>query len=181
MLSRRSLIGVGLTPAAAGAAGANLWPRTDGYLEKVARQRQLLPGDQDTQEPVRPAALAVNDQNSQTRRFRLFTLFFTKEAEKDNCRDQMRFLAGIAVFVGDKTDPSRWIRVGRSFQRFALQTTAVGAPAAHVNQPVEAPSFQPDFARWLEMPNARPDPVTRLVRAPAMPISLRRPVGAARA
>jgi SAM-dependent methyltransferase len=108
----------------------------------------------------------------------MFRMFFTREAENDKYRDQIRSSAGIAVFVGDRADPQHWIRVGRSFQRFALQATALGIRNAHVNQPVEVPSIRPEFARWLGIPDARPDLVIRFGRAPAMPMSLRRPVGA---
>jgi hypothetical protein len=108
----------------------------------------------------------------------MFKLFFTKAAETDKYRDQIRSSAGIAVFVGDKADPEHWIKVGRSFQRFALKATALGIRTAHVNQPVEVASVRPDFARWLGMPDARPDLVIRFGRAPAMPMSLRRPVSA---
>jgi hypothetical protein len=108
----------------------------------------------------------------------LFGMVFRKASENDKYRDQIRSSAGIAVFVGDKADPEHWIKVGRSFQRFALQATALGIRNAHVNQPIEVPSVRSDFARWLGMPDVRPDLVIRFGRAPAMPMSLRRPVSA---
>jgi hypothetical protein len=49
---------------------------------------------------------------------------------------------------------------------------------AHINQPVEVPEVRAEFARWLGTPDARPDLVVRFGRAPAMPMSLRRPVQA---
>jgi hypothetical protein len=108
----------------------------------------------------------------------LFGRVFRKGSENDKYRDQIRSSAGIAVFVGDTADPEHWIKVGRSFQRFALQATVLGIRTAHVNQPIEVPSVRPEFARWLGMPNARPDLVIRFGRAPAMPMSLRRSVSA---
>lgn len=108
----------------------------------------------------------------------LFSMVFRKNAENDKYRDQIRSSAGIAVFMGDRADPEHWIRVGRSFQHFALQATALGIRTAHVNQPVEVPSVRPEFGRWLGTPDARPDLVIRFGRAPAMPMSLRRPVSA---
>jgi nitroreductase len=108
----------------------------------------------------------------------LFGVVFRKAAENDKYRDQIRSSAGIAVFVGDRADPEHWIRVGRSLQRFALQATALGIRNAHVNQPIEVPSVRPEFARWLGMPDLRPDLVIRFGRAPAMPMPLRRPVSA---
>jgi len=108
----------------------------------------------------------------------LFRMVFRRASENDKYRDQIRSSAGIAVFVGDRADPEHWIKVGRSFQRFALQATALGIRNAHVNQPIEVSSVRPEFARWLGMPDARPDLVIRFGRAPAMPMSLRRPVSA---
>jgi hypothetical protein len=108
----------------------------------------------------------------------MFQMFFTKASENDKYRDHIRSSSGIAVFIGDRADPEHWIKVGRSFQRFALQATALGIRNAHVNQPVEVPSLRSEFARWLGMPDARPDLVIRFGRAPAMPMSLRRPVNA---
>ncbi len=109
---------------------------------------------------------------------RLFPAVFTKGAENDKYRAQIRSSAGVAVFVGAQEDPQHWIRVGRSYERFALQATALGIRTAHLNQPVEVPSIRPEFARWLGMPDARPDLVIRFGRAPELPMSLRRPVEA---
>ncbi|MEO0911853.1 MAG: Tat pathway signal protein, partial [Pseudomonadota bacterium] len=109
---------------------------------------------------------------------RLFGAFFTKEAENDKYRDHIRSSAGIAVFIGDQAAPESWIRVGRSFERFALEATALGIRTAHINQPIEVPTLRSEFARWLGMPGARPDLVVRFGRAPALPMSLRRPVEA---
>jgi hypothetical protein len=109
---------------------------------------------------------------------RVFPLVFKKAAENDRYRAQVRSSAGLAVFTGAKADPQHWIRVGRSFQRFALQATALGVRTAHLNQPVEVSAVRAEFARWLGMPEARPDLVIRFGRAPAMPMSLRRPVSA---
>lgn len=108
----------------------------------------------------------------------LFRAFFTKAAENDKYRDHIRSSAGVAVFTGANTDPPHWIKVGQSFQRFALQATALGIRTAHINQPIEVPSVRSDFARWLGAPDSRPDLVIRFGHAPAMPMSLRRPVNA---
>ncbi|MEM7059935.1 MAG: Tat pathway signal protein [Pseudomonadota bacterium] len=106
----------------------------------------------------------------------LFNAFFTKEAENTKYRDQILSSAGVAIFIGDQADPLHWINVGRSFERFALQATALGIRNAHINQPIEVPSLRSEFARWLGMPGVRPDLVVRFGRAPALPMSLRRPV-----
>lgn len=108
----------------------------------------------------------------------MFSAFFTKDAENEKYRSQIASSAGVAVFTGDRADLEHWTRVGRSFQRFSLQATALGVRNAHVNQPIEVPSVRPAFANWLGAPDARPDLVVRFGRAPALPMSLRRPVEA---
>lgn len=109
---------------------------------------------------------------------RLFRSFFTKDAENEKYRAHVNTSAGIAVFVADRDDPEHWIMVGRSFERFSLQATALGIRNAHLNMPVEVLSVRPDFASWLGLPGMRPNLVIRFGRAPALPMSLRRPVEA---
>ncbi|MBW4708300.1 Tat pathway signal protein [Roseobacter sp. YSTF-M11] len=109
---------------------------------------------------------------------RFFDAFFTKDAENTKYRDHIRSSAGVAVFTGDRADPAHWIRVGRSYERFALQATALGIRNAHINQPIEVPSLRSEFAGWLGTPDVRPDLIVRFGRAPALPMSLRRPVEA---
>lgn len=106
----------------------------------------------------------------------LFGQIFRKDSENAKYSAHIRSSSGIAVFVGDKADPEHWIKVGRSFQRFALQATALGIRNAHINQPIEVPDIRPEFAAWLKMPEKRPDLVVRFGRAPALPMSPRRPV-----
>jgi hypothetical protein len=109
---------------------------------------------------------------------RFFGMVFKKDAENKKYVAQMRSSAGVAVFIGDKADKDHWVRVGRSFQRFALQATALGIRHAMVNQPVEVSAVRAEFARWLEIGDVRPDLVVRFGYAPPMPMSMRRPARA---
>jgi nitroreductase len=106
----------------------------------------------------------------------LFTLAFRKGPERAKLSRQLRSSAGLAVFVADEETPEGWIRVGRAFERFALQATALGIRHAHVNMPVEAAAVRPAFAAWLGLPGQRPDLVIRFGRASPMPWSMRRPL-----
>ena len=105
-------------------------------------------------------------------------LFFTEKAEQEKYTRQVRNSAGIAVFVSDKDDKEHWVEVGRCYERFALQATALGIRNAFLNQPVEVSTIRAQFAAWLGVGNARPDLVVRFGRGPKMPSSLRRPVQA---
>jgi hypothetical protein len=75
-------------------------------------------------------------------------------------------------------DKAHWVEVGRAYERFALQATALGIRNAFLNQPVEVAAVRSPFAAALGLPGQRPDLVVRFGRGPTMPRSLRRPVDA---
>jgi hypothetical protein len=105
-----------------------------------------------------------------------FGWFFTPKGENDRYSRQIRSSAGIAVFVGQSADKAHWVEVGRCYERFALQATALGIRNALVNQPVEVRAVRPEFAAAFGLADQRPDLVVRFGRGPAMPSSLRRSV-----
>jgi hypothetical protein len=108
----------------------------------------------------------------------LFKLLIRVQPENDKNTRYIRSSAGIAVFVSEVNDKTHWVEVGRGYERFALQATALGIRNAFVNQPVEEASLRPDFARALGLKSGRPDLVVRFGRGVEMPSSLRRPVAA---
>lgn len=108
----------------------------------------------------------------------LFEEFFTAKSENDKYAKHVRSSAGIAVFVSEVNDPVHWIEVGRCYQRFALQSTAMGIRNAFLNQPVEVSNLRQQFATFLNVKHHRPDLVVRFGRGPKMPQSLRRNVQA---
>jgi hypothetical protein len=99
----------------------------------------------------------------------------TPRSENEKCATQLRSSAGVAVFAS-RNDHRHWIDVGRSYERFALQATALGIRTAFLNQPVEVGPLRSQFAAWLLLGDRRPDLVVRFGRGPEMPRSLRRPV-----
>lgn len=108
----------------------------------------------------------------------LFGLFFTPKSENDKYARHVRSSAGIAVFVSEAENPDQWIEVGRCYERFALQSAALGIRNAMLNQPVEVSALRPQFATFLGVGGRRPDLVVRFGRGPKLPPSLRRPVDA---
>lgn len=108
----------------------------------------------------------------------LFGMFFTPKSENDKYAKHVRSSAGIAVFVSDTPGPAQWAEVGRCYERFALQSAALGVRNALLNQPVEVSSLRPQFAVSLGVGERRPDLVVRFGRGPKLPSSLRRPVQA---
>ncbi|MBS1167323.1 MAG: Tat pathway signal protein, partial [Proteobacteria bacterium] len=107
-----------------------------------------------------------------------FDLFFTAAAEGDKYAKQIDSSAGIAIFLGERSDIQNWIRVGRACQRFALTATMLGLKHAFINQPVEVASLRPELASLVGEPGLRPDIVMRFGHGPQMPWSPRRPVAA---
>jgi hypothetical protein len=109
---------------------------------------------------------------------RMMGMFFTPKSQNARYAKQIRNSAGIAVFVSGASDKAHWVEVGRSYERFALQATALGIRNAFLNQPVEVGSIRPQFASALGLGEQRPDLVVRFGRGPTMPLSMRRPVQA---
>jgi hypothetical protein len=108
----------------------------------------------------------------------MFGFVVTPKSENDKYARHLRSSAGVAVFAGAKEDKAHWVEVGRSFERFALQATALGIRTAHVNMPIEVASLRPKFASAIGLGSTRPDLVVRFGRGPTLPPSLRRPVQA---
>lgn len=105
-----------------------------------------------------------------------FGWLFRAKSENDKYARQIRGSAGIAVFVGQSASKANWVDVGRCYERFALQATALGIRNALLNQPIEVRSLRPQFAAAIGLADQRPDLVVRFGRGPTMPSSLRRPV-----
>ncbi|HEY9144796.1 MAG TPA: hypothetical protein VIM90_12260 [Arenimonas sp.] len=102
----------------------------------------------------------------------------TLSAKSQNTKDtrHIRQSSAIAVFHSEADDWQHWIEAGRSYERFALQATALGLATAFINQPVEVAALRTQFADYLGLGGRRPDLVVRVGRGPAMPRSMRRPV-----
>jgi hypothetical protein len=107
-----------------------------------------------------------------------FRWLLTAKGENDKYARQIRSSSGIAIFVGKTADKAQWVEVGRCYERFALQATAMGIRNAFLNQPIEVATLRPRFATALGLAGLQPDLVVRFGRGPTMPQSLRRPVDA---
>ncbi|EDX82901.1 hypothetical protein S7335_79 [Synechococcus sp. PCC 7335] len=108
----------------------------------------------------------------------LFPLLLQVPAENEKYARHIRSSAGVAVFVSEVNDRTHWIEVGRCYERFALQATALGIRNAFINQPVEESDLRSRLTQALGLGQVRPDLLVRFGRAQPMPSSLRRPIEA---
>ncbi|MGJ5621543.1 Acg family FMN-binding oxidoreductase [Sulfitobacter sp. MF3-043] len=108
----------------------------------------------------------------------VFGMVFSAKSENEKCVRQVRSSSGLAVFLAEKNDKEHWVKAGQSYQRFALQATAMGMKHAFLNQPTEVPAFRSDLLGAVGASEPRPNLLVRFGYADPMPQSLRRPVSA---
>jgi hypothetical protein len=96
----------------------------------------------------------------------------------ENHRSQLdiRSSSALVVFTSDRNDPPHWIEVGRCYERFALQATALGLRNAIVGPAAEVPAVRSQLGAWLGTGDRRPDLIVRVGRGPATPRTRRRPI-----
>jgi hypothetical protein len=97
------------------------------------------------------------------------------ETKKDN--KFIRSSSGLMLLVSPKNDKVAWIETGRAYERFALLATAMNIKNAFMNQPCEVPELRAQVQSRLNLNGAFPQLLFRFGHSPAMPKSLRRPVG----
>ena len=89
----------------------------------------------------------------------------------------IRSSAGLLLFTTPQNDAAAWIATGRASERFALLTTTLNLRCAYLNQPGEVPAVRAQVQSQLSLKGAYPQLLMRFGHGPAMPRSLRRPVG----
>ena len=105
----------------------------------------------------------------------LFSLLESGERATDRLVRELRSAAGLVAFGAAINDRPHWVEVGRSMQRFALQSTSLGIRHAWVNAVTEIPGFLPQLGMELGEPSGRPSVVLRFGYGPLRPRSLRLP------
>lgn len=96
------------------------------------------------------------------------------QAEADATR--IRSSAGVAVFTSSHDDKAAWVEVGRTYERFALQATALNICTAFINQPIEVRELRSQFESWLKLEEEHAQLMVRFGHGPAAPFSLRRSI-----
>ena len=100
--------------------------------------------------------------------------FVTAKSEEKSILKQLNKTATIAMFTTKKDDIEHWIRLGISFQRFALTATMLNIKHAHVNMPCQVQSVKEKLMNEQVLGSTIPQLLIRLGYAKAMPYSLRR-------
>ena len=93
----------------------------------------------------------------------------TDRAFRDELVAWIRFNPGVAMRTGDGLS-------GRTFERFALQATALNVRTAFINQPIEVRSLRPQFESWLNLDREHALLMVRFGHGPTAPFSMRRPI-----
>ena len=82
----------------------------------------------------------------------------------------------LVAFTAASDTPGAWVEIGRVYERFALQATALGIRTAFINQPIEVTALQPELSRLLRLDGEKPLLLIRAGYGPQAPFSLRRPL-----
>jgi nitroreductase len=103
-------------------------------------------------------------------------LVITPKGQAKTDAEGIASAAGVAVFASSRDDKAAWIEVGRAYERFALQATALGIRTAFINQPIEVRELRPELESWLGLDGEHALLMVRFGHGPTAPFSLRRPL-----
>jgi len=103
-------------------------------------------------------------------------LVLTPTGQADTDATKIRSSAGVAVFASSHDNKTAWVEVGRAYERFALQATALNIRTAFINQPIEVRELRSQFESWMGLEGEHALLMVRLGYGPTAPFSLRRPI-----
>jgi len=103
-------------------------------------------------------------------------LVMTGEGQAKADERNIRSSPLLAVFVAVRDTPAAWVEVGRAYERFALQATALGIRTAFINQPIEVRRLRPRLDSLLGLQGETALLMVRAGYGPEAPFSLRRPI-----
>jgi hypothetical protein len=106
----------------------------------------------------------------------LFSTFLSVDKEVEKVINMVRSSSALLLFVGLRDEKETWVNVGRSYQRIALASTALGIRHAHVNMPCEVISVRKKLKKELFYSDGEPLLMIRLGYAKEAVRSLRRPL-----
>jgi len=106
----------------------------------------------------------------------IFAYTATPQAEADNTASMMQGSPALALFSVQQHHREAWVKLGQSFERVALQATALNIKHAHLNMPCEEPAVRAKLKQLPGYITGEPLLLIRLGYADPLPYSYRRPV-----
>ncbi len=106
----------------------------------------------------------------------ILRFIITPEGQAKTDAAAIKSAAGVAVFVSSQDGKAAWVDVGRAYERFALQATALEIRTAFINQPLEVHELRPALESWLGLEGEHALLMVRFGHGPTAPFSLRRPI-----
>lgn len=100
----------------------------------------------------------------------------TPDGEAKKCVKLIRGSSGLVLFSAKSNDKETWIKLGQSFERFALRATALNIEHAHLNMPCEVLDVRKKLQYHLGLESEHPLLLVRIGYANPRPKSYRRPV-----
>lgn len=104
----------------------------------------------------------------------IFRHMVSPASEAEKSRKQTESASALLIFSVEENTPEAWIKLGRSFERVALQATALNISHAHLNMVCELPAFRRRLQHMMHLETKEPLLLVRIGYASAMPASYRR-------
>jgi nitroreductase len=128
-----------------------------------------------TNDGIRSASLGSPSVAPSIGRF-FFQNFTSPHSEASKAADLIDESAAIVVFATSEHHPEGWMKLGRSFERFALTTTHLGIRHAHLNMACEEEEIRRELKSYLQL-DEEPLLLIRIGYADEEPpVSYRRPI-----
>ncbi len=106
----------------------------------------------------------------------IMNFVLTPEAQNKSDKKKIESSSLLALFTVENSTPLGWIALGRSLERFLLESTLLGVTNAYLNQPCEVNSLADEMRTKLDINGEYPMLLIRLGHAVSMPYSPRKEV-----
>jgi hypothetical protein len=102
--------------------------------------------------------------------------FLNPEKQNKSDRQKINSSSHLVLFTVDQNNPENWMMVGRSLERFLLETTRLGIASAYLNQPCEVECISVSMQSSLQISNEYPALLLRIGYADPLPYAPRRDI-----
>lgn len=106
----------------------------------------------------------------------IMNFMLTPGAQNKSDKKKIESSSLLALFTVENSTPLDWIALGRSLERFLLESTLLRVTNAYLNQPCEVSSLADEMRTKLDINGEHPMLLVRLGHAVSMPYSPRKEV-----